>query len=106
MLGQIARDLPNQLRVNQGFVPLHVDDNLVIAPAALLHHFGNTVGAGRVIGTCHDGFVTMHRRSLGDAGVIRGNADFGCTARCGPFGDAHDHGLAGDIQQRLAWQAG
>ena len=52
-LNELLRSLRDQSRVNQGLVALHIDDYRVVFPISLLRDFGEPVGSGRVIGTCH-----------------------------------------------------
>jgi hypothetical protein len=64
----------------------------------------NAIGTGKVFDRCHDRLVAVLAGCLRDACVVRSNPNLSCAACTGAFGDVHDHGFAGNIEQGLARQ--
>jgi hypothetical protein len=86
-------------------VALDVDHDGVIGPAALGCDLGDAVRARCVAGGRHQALMTMLADRPQDALVIGRDPYFGRAARLRPIRDTHYHGLAGDVEQRLAGQA-
>jgi len=60
--------------VNQGFVPLNVDDDV---GGGVRGGFGDAVGAGEVVGTGHDDFGAEGEGGIEDALVVGGDEEAG-----------------------------
>jgi hypothetical protein len=85
---------------------LHVDHHGVVTPAGSIDHLGQAVRPADVIGTGQHGAqaVALDRRQ--HLRMVGGHQHFIGTRQDGTLGDAHDHRLAGQVEQRLARQAG
>ena len=104
MRRQIGSDLIDDSRRNQRLVALNIDHDGVRGQLQLSGHLGQAVGAGVVprVGQQHLG--TKGLAGFDDARVVGGDdhAAGGTFLRLLP--DMLDHGLAGDVLQRLAGQ--
>ena len=90
----------------QRFITLQVDHDAGIRPAAQAGTFGQTVGAGSMLGRGHAGGDTQRFDGGGNALVIGGYHHFAGTSFQGPSRHLHDHRLATDQAQGLARQPG
>ena len=94
----MLRRLRHQFGVDQRFIALHIDDDRLVVPAALLDDFGQTIGAGRMVSTGQQHRMAVLLRGGEDVGMIGGNPDLLGPGKCRSFGDADDHRLAAQIE--------
>lgn len=73
VVAQVRCHVVDQRWGDQRFVALHVDDDGVIGQPQHGGHFGQTVGAGCVVGTREHGFHVMLHAGVGDRRCIGGN---------------------------------
>jgi hypothetical protein len=88
--------------IDQGLVALHVDHRRVVAPAGQLDHLGQAIGAAGVIGPRQQDPQTMPLGGGQHVRVVGGHQDLVGSGQQGALGDAHDHRLAAEVEQRLA----
>lgn len=94
----------DNFRVEEGFVALHVDEDL--APGVGCN-FCDALGSSAMVGAGHAGFAAEGLHCFNDAVVIGGHDDAGGElGKLGSFVDALNHGSAGEGDQRLAREAG
>jgi hypothetical protein len=101
----LARRLDDELRFDQRFVALHIDDDGVAGPATLLHHLGQPVGTRRMVAARHQRGHSCASAAAPDFRMIGRHPDLFGTRQARAFGDTHHHRLAAEIEQRLGRQA-
>jgi hypothetical protein len=90
-------------RIDQRFIALDVDEDLAFLVRG---DFGDAFGAGAVVGAGHAGFAAEGVDGVDDALVVGGDDDvMDGLSLFGALVDALDHRLAGQRNERLAWQA-
>ena len=99
---QLARHLQDDLRLDQGLVALHIDDDGVAAPATLFDDFGQTVGAGRVVAARHERCDFVRLGDGPDLRMISCHPDLLGARQSRPLGHPDNHRLATEIKQRFA----
>ena len=72
---QISRDLINNLGRNQGFIALHIDNNMVVSQTQFRHDFLQPVCAGRVLYRRHAHLSTKGLSDLYYTAIIGCNHD-------------------------------
>src|SRR5665647_2179516 len=106
MLRQIVGDFLNMLRCYQRLIALHIHHNFIAIPTQFSCHLGYAVGTGSMISTGHYRLLPMLPHDISNSSMVGRYIDtFGAT-RCRLLRDPNHHGLASDIQQRLARQTG
>ncbi len=96
--GENICHLVDRLRRNQGFVGLHIDDDVLILEAQLRRDFLQAIGAGAMLGRRHaDPGAEAFGHGL-DALIVGGNIDCSGGTGLGLLERALDHGFAGDVQ--------
>ena len=103
---QVGCHLIDDHRRNQRFVALHVDHDGIGRQTELAGHFSQAIGAGVVILTSQQHLGAKGLAGLDDARVVGGDHHTAGRALPGLLPDVLHHGLAGDVLQRLAGQAG
>ena len=88
-------------------IALQIDDDFGLAVGIeLAQRLVNPVRSGRMIGAGHDRFAAMGCHDGRDLRRVGGDRDAADSGGLGPAQHMDDHRQAGDIQQRLAGQAG
>src|SRR3546814_5464403 len=90
--------------VDQGFVALYVHYYAVWCESKLQGYFGQSVGAGGVVGASQDGVESVRLYSGLDMAVVGGNDNTAGLRLSRLLGGADHHGLAADVEQRLSRQ--
>ena len=100
-----CRHVPDQRRIEQRLVALHIDHDFVVREAEPNRGFGEAIGARRVIGARHACRMAVRDDGVAHPYVVRRDNDTRCAAFARAFRDAHDHRLARDIGEGLAREA-
>jgi hypothetical protein len=103
---QQAGDLPDQQGIDQRLVALHVDDDMTGSVAPARSDFGQPVRPRRVTCVRHHRLVAVPRGGGRNALVVRGDQHFVRAAPAGLVSHSHHHWPSGQIDERLAGQAG
>ena len=67
---QLTRRTRNQLGIDQGFVPLDIDHDRLVVPAAFMDDLRQTVGTARMIGTSQQHAQAAGLDSGMDVGMV------------------------------------
>ena len=90
-------------RIDEGLVALNVDEDIA---GFMCRHFGNTLGAGAMVGASHSGFAGKGLHGVNNALIVGGDQDpVDGLRELSLFINSLHHGLAREIHQWLAGQA-
>jgi len=89
--------------VDERFIALDVDEDVA---CLMRRDFGDAFGAGAVVAAGHAGFAAESANGVDDALVVGGDDDvMDGLGLLGSLVNALDHRLAGQRNERLAWEA-
>lgn len=97
---------PDQRRLDQWFIALHVHDDPVARIAPACDDLGDAIRARRVIFPGHYGGKPVTRDGFRNFVVVSGDQDLRCAACPRALCDTHDHRLAAQISERFAREPG
>ena len=106
-VGQRAEHAADIVRRDGRKIALQIDDDFGLAAGVeLAQRLESPVRAGGVVGARHDRFAAMGCHGGCDLRRVGGDGDAADFGGLGPAQHMDDHRQAGDVQQRLAGQAG
>ena len=109
-LRQQLRNGEHQFGVNEGFIALHVDDDIVVIQAEQMAGFSQSVAAGGMVGAGQDGGHTVLVAGVNNGRTVAGHHHTNGHALqrqvADLLGHAHHHRHPGYVSQRFVGQAG
>ena len=108
-VGQLLGNGGGQGRVDQRFVTLYIDDDGLIRQLQQGAGLRQPIAAAGMLGSGEDGFHAKICTGMHDARVICRHhntcSGMGAVGLLHALRHAHHHGNAGNVRQRLFWQA-
>ena len=97
---------PDQRRLDQWFIALHVYDDPVTRIASACDNFGDAIRARRVAFPGHYGSKPVTRNGFRNFLTVSGDQDLRCATCPRALCDTHDHRLAAQVSERFAREPG